>query len=59
MQITHEILPLPDPGATRTCTAATACPTMLLGQDDKHAEWLLADHEHQAHGIPLPKGRRV
>jgi hypothetical protein len=58
-QITTEILPLPDPGAIRVCTASTACPTTLLDQDDKHAQWLLADHEHLVHGIPLPKaGRR-
>ncbi|MHA6764787.1 hypothetical protein [Streptacidiphilus sp. PAMC 29251] len=51
-QLTTATLPLPDPGVQRTCTASTACPTVVLGHDPDHADGLIADHHDRVHGIP-------
>lgn len=54
-QLTHDTATPPAHGTIRTCTAETACPTVLLGYDDGHAALLLAEHQLTQHGIPLPK----
>lgn len=55
MQLTTDTPTLPPYGVLRICTAETACPTTVLGQNEKHADTLMDTHAHRTHGVPLPK----
>lgn len=50
-QLTTASATVPDPGVIRSCTAATACPHVVLGADPAEAALMLADHHWEMHGI--------